>query len=155
MKKNLFSTTFAFLVFPFCTTFFPSSLIQENFPKEIISPNTIVLELTQASQNFSLPLEKKGINTLQLCNLENDKNYQLLLSGFEKSCDEQIYFLENPNEITRHLQIEGSDNCYEILIQNSCDLEENITLLVKSFLKKKEATQKPLSAVNLVPIITD
>ena len=156
MKKNLFSTTFVIFAFSICTTLFPNFFIQKHFPNNLISPNPIVLELTQPTQRFSFSINKKGINKIQLCHLEKDKNYQLYLSEFEKPCNEQVYFLENLEKKTRHLQIKANENCHEILIQNSCDFKQVATLSVHSFSKKKrEDSQKNSSAANLIPIITD
>lgn len=138
MNINLYSATFVVFIFSFYANFFSGNSTQEHLSKEVISPKSTILKLTQANQHFSLHLEKNGISSIQLCNLEKEKDYQLSLTKIEKSCDEQIYFLENPNDITRHLQIESTENCYEILIQKNCDLGKEITLSVQSFTKRKK-----------------
>ena len=138
MNISLYSTTFAVFIFSFYSNFYSGTSTQEQLSKEVISPKSTILKLTKAKQDFSFALEKNGISSIQLCNLEKEKDYQILLTELEKSCDEQIYFLENPNDITRYLQIEATENCYEILIQKSCDLGKEITLSVQSFTKRKK-----------------
>lgn len=135
--NNLYTNTLAIFIFSFYANFFSGNSTQEHLSKEVTSPKSTILKLTKANQEFSFFLEKNGISSIQLCNLEKEKDYQLSLAKLEKSCDEQIYFLENPNDITRHLQIEATDNCYEILIQKSCDLGKELTLSVQSFTKRK------------------
>lgn len=134
--KNLYSTTFVAFLFSFYANFFSATTTPQQVSNEVFPENSILLKLTKPNQDFSFSLEKENINSVQLCNLDKDTYYQLSLTVVENACEDEIYFLENPNEITTDLKIEGTEKCYELLIQQSCDLGKAVKLSVQSFSKK-------------------